>query len=103
MYLYNTSFHADSSVAETFIAWLKTIFIPEAMSSVLFSEASLGKILLEIEPGTSSYTLQFKARELDRAREWNHTIGNSLRSVIVKKFGGKVVFFVTFIEIIDHE
>lgn len=103
MYLYNTSFHADSSVAETFIAWLKTIFIPEAMSSGLFSEASLGKILLEIEPGTSSYTLQLKASELDRAREWNETIGNSLRSVIIKKFGGKVVFFVTFIEIIDHE
>ncbi len=103
MYLYNTSFHADSSVAETFIAWLKTIFIPEAMSSGLFSEATLGKILLEIEPGTSSYTLQLTASELDRTREWNDTIGNSLRSVIVKKFGGKVVFFVTFIEIIDHE
>ncbi len=103
MYLYNTSFHADSSVAETFIAWLKTIFIPEAMSSGLFSDTTLGKILLEIEPGTSSYTLQLKANELDRAREWNDTIGNSLRSTIVKKFGGKVVFFVTFIEIIDHE
>lgn len=103
MYLYNTSFHTESSIAETFVAWLKTIFIPEAMSSGLFSEASLGKILLEIEPGTSSYTLQLKASELDRAQEWNDTIGNSLRSVIIKKFGGKVVFFVTFIEIIDHE
>ena len=103
MYLYNTSFHTESSIAETFVAWLKTIFIPEAMSSGLFSEASLGKILLEIEPGTSSYTLQLKDSELDRAREWNDTIGNSLRSVIIKKFGGKVVFFVTFIEIIDHE
>lgn len=103
MYLYNTSFHTESSIAETFVAWLKTIFIPEAMSSGLFSEASLGKILLEIEPGTSSYTLQLKASELDRAREWNDTIGNSLRSVIIKKFGGKVVFFVSFIEIIDHE
>ena len=103
MYLYNTSFHTESSIAETFVAWLKTIFIPEAMSSGLFSEASLGKILLEIEPGTSSYTLQLKASELDRAREWNDTIGNSLRSVIIKKFRGKVVFFVTFIEIIDHE
>lgn len=103
MYLYNTSFHTESGITETFVAWLKTIFIPEAMSSGLFSEASLGKILLEIEPGTSSYTLQLKASELDRAREWNDTIGNSLRSVINKKFGGKVVFFVTFIEIIDHE
>lgn len=103
MYLYNTSFHTESSIAETFVAWLKTIFIPEAMSSGLFSEASLGKILLEIEPGTSSYSLQLKASELDRAREWDDTIGNSLRSVIIKKFGGKVVFFVTFIEIIDHE
>lgn len=103
MYLYNTSFHTESGIAETFVAWLKTIFIPEAMSSGLFSEASLGKILLEIEPGTSSYTLQLTASELDRAREWNDTIGDSLRSVIIKKFGGKVVFFVTFIEIIDHE
>lgn len=103
MYLYNTCFHTESSITETFVAWLKTIFIPEAMSSGLFSEASLGKIMLEIEPGTSSYTLQLKASELDRAREWNDTIGNSLRSVIIKKFGGKVVFFVSFIEIIDHE
>lgn len=103
MFIYNTSFHVADGARQVFITWLKAVFIPSALSDGFFRHPVLTRILMEVEPGSTSYALQLYAPELEQAREWESTTGAQLRLSLHKQLGEQVLSFVTFMEILSDE
>ena len=103
MYIYNTSFHVADGVKPIFLTWLKAVFIPAALSDGLFRRPMLTRILMEVDPGSTSYALQLYATDLEQAREWESTTGVHLKLSLHKKLGEQVLSFVTFMEILSDE
>lgn len=103
MFIYNTSFHVTDGAKHLFLTWLKAVFIPAAISDGIFRRPVLTRILMEVEPGSTSYALQFYTSDLAQAREWESTVGSQLKLALHKKLGEQVLSFVTFMEILSDE
>ncbi|MDE6317627.1 MAG: DUF4286 family protein [Muribaculaceae bacterium] len=101
MYLINTSFHAERSVADAIMEELRSGLMSKMEASTLFTGLLMAEILVEVDPECKSFTLQGMSGDLDKAVEWLHTEGASCLSELHKRYGQKVVFFTTPMKIIQ--
>ena len=96
MFVINTSFHVHKSIEDSFLIWLKEIFIKSALCDDAFSDVTLMRLLLEVQEDSSSFSVGLLSEDLDSAFEWNETKGADLLSELLRQFGSdKVVFFTT--------
>lgn len=98
MYVLNTTFHVHKSVEEAFILWIKKDYIHSALSSGVFCQPSLLRLMLEVQEDSSSFALGLKADDMDVAASWHDNAGAELRRKLYDRFGEKVVFFTTCME-----
>lgn len=101
MYIFNTTYHIESSVKEPFINWLRKIYIPTATRREELSEPQLCRVITEEESGGESFSLQFHVSTPDHLETWYAEIGADLDNAIREKFGDCVLGFNTLLEIID--
>lgn len=98
MIILNTTFHTHVSVSEEFLKWVRTDYVASARESGLLERPVIARLLLEVEPDTASYAVQFSAPTKEVAVEWHDGAGAALRDRLVKRFGMNVVFFTTYME-----
>lgn len=101
MIVYNTTFHADDAFRQQFLDWVKSEFVPRALSSGTLSEPRLTKVLVTGDDNGSSYSLQFRAGSLDDLSRWYEEVGNDLMESLTKKFGNAVAGFSTLLEEVE--
>lgn len=102
MYLINTSFHAERSVADAIIEEVRTGLMPKMQASTLFSQLLMAEILVEVDPDCKSFTLQGLTPDLDKAMEWLHSDGATCFAELHRRYGQKVVFFTTPMQVINQ-
>ena len=97
----NTTFCVDPSVENSFLAWVRETYIPDAVASGIFSSPRLLRIEHEVQPDALTYAVQLTAEHEADARLWHDTgRGFSLRSDIMNRYPQKVLFFSTFMDIL---
>lgn len=101
-YLINTSFHADLGVADALRADVAANLASLANMSGLFSEPLMANILVKADENVESFTLQFKAADLDAAMRWfaPEGVGGQYLASLTAKYGQRIAFFTTPMEII---
>nr|MCU0398295.1 DUF4286 family protein [Cyclobacteriaceae bacterium] len=66
MYLYNVTVGIDKEVELEWVTWMKTEHIPDVLSSGMFVDNKMYKVLHDNEDGTVSYSIQYFAESLDQ-------------------------------------
>lgn len=104
MVLYNTTFVVDSRVIEPFKSWVASAFIPGALECGVFIDPLFTRILPQSmqDDTAESFAVQFKAREMADARNWNDSTGAKLIGDIQDAYHDSVLAFSTFMEIISQ-
>ena len=98
MIVYNTTYHAHTSVNDDFLDWLRREYIPAATRDGRLTEPRLTVVLnAEADDGTN-YSLQFRARSLDTLRAWYESGGDDLVVAMSQRFGHRVAGFSTLLE-----
>ena len=100
MIIYNTTFHVEDDVCDEFIRFMKEIYITQAASGFLH-EPRFARIHAQHEEGGSSFSLQFKVKNVDTLNHWHSIEGQSLQKKLTDKFGNKALGFVTLLEEIE--
>lgn len=102
MYIFNTTYHADSSHIEPFLEWVKNEYIIRATQSKQLSKPQLALIMAR-ENGSdgNNYSLQFKVDSLKILENWYKETGSVLLNELHIKFGHNVSGFSTIMEIIE--
>jgi precorrin-2 methylase len=98
MIIVNTTFVIHKSIEIEFVSWLKEVYIPTALSSKIFSNSILSKILTEVDPESTSYAFQLHCDTLESAQKWHNEIASSLNNRIGHKWGNYALFFTTYME-----
>lgn len=98
MIILNTTFHVHSSVEDKFLRWVRVNYIPQALSSGVLHSPSLARILIDVEPESVSFALQFSAENIDDASRWHDRDGEILRRRLSGVFGDRIVYFTTYME-----
>ncbi len=98
MIILNTTFHVHSSVEDKFLRWVRVNYIPQALSSGMLYSPSLARILIDVEPESASFALQFSAGSIEDASRWHDGNGDVLRRKLSRVFGDRIVYFTTYME-----
>lgn len=100
MHILNTTFHADKTVRSEFLSWLRGVYIQAATSTGLFTNPVLTRVLGNDDPQGTSYALQLTAQSLREAARWHDETAALLRDDMKARFGEKVLFFTTYLEVL---
>ena len=101
MYIYNITTNIEESVAEEWLKWMETIFIPKMLKNNKLKKAVLTKVLITEDMGGVTYSTQYFC---DSAQELKDFIDNDLDSIKNQnqKFTGKFVDFSTQLKVIKE-
>ena len=101
MIILNTTFISADSRLGDFMAWARKVYLPALDAAGIFSGATMARVLAQIEPGTTSVAIQARAASLEEATRWHDETASLLKDDLSARFAGEVLFFTTYMEILE--
>lgn len=101
MIIFNTTFHVEDEILDDYIRFMKETYIATAAGSGFLHEPRFCRIHAQHEESGSSYSLQFKVKNVDTLNHWFTTEGQALQEKLTTQFGNRALGFVTLLEEIE--
>lgn len=101
MIIFNTTFHVEDEILDEYVNFIKNTYILKAANSGFLHEPRFCRIHPQHEENGSSYSLQFKIKNVDTLNYWLSVEGESLQKELTSLFGNKALGFVTLMEEIE--
>ncbi len=101
MIIFNTTFHVEDDIYEQYISYMKDIYITEAANSGFLFEPRFSRIHAQHEKGGTSFSLQFRVKNVDTLNHWFAVQGQELHNKLTTRFNNKAVGFVTLMDEIE--
>lgn len=101
MVLLNTTFHVHVTVQKAFVDWLREEYQAAALATGFLTEPQLARVMGGDDPEGTSFAYQLKAPTLAHAKRWHDADAAKLRDDMTKRWGQKVLFFTTYLSIVD--
>lgn len=98
MIIFNTTFHVEDEVCDDYIRFIKETYVIRAVNSGFLHEPRFARIHAQHEESGTSYSLQFKVKNVDTLNHWYATEGEILQKELTTRFGNKALGFVTLLE-----
>jgi hypothetical protein len=98
MLLYNVTVGIDKEVEDEWLHWMKTEHIPEVMSTKLFSDFKIYKVLHDQDEGSISYSVQYFAQTLDHVNFYFEKFAPAILEKLRLRFKDKHVAFMTLLD-----
>ncbi len=98
MLIVNTTYHVAEASETSWKTWVKTVYIPAVTKSAQLVNPRLFRLMVEEEPGTKHYALQFEVADLSTLEAWFECDGKQLQQCMGKEFSEKVLGFTTLME-----
>lgn len=98
MIIFNTTFHVEDKVCNDYIRFIKDVYIIKATNSGFLHEPRFARIHAQHEESGTSYSLQFKVKNVDTLNHWYAIEGEALQKELTSLFGNKALGFVTLLE-----
>lgn len=101
MIIFNTTFLVEDDILDNYIRFMKETYIATASDSGFLHEPRFCLIHSQHEESGSSYSLQFRVKNVDTLNHWFATEGQALQTELTARFGNKALGFVTILEEIE--
>jgi hypothetical protein len=98
MFLFNNTIGIDRVVEQQWLSWMKETHIPAVMSTGLFTEFKMYKVLHENEDDTVSYSIQFFSPTLSKVQQYLEKFAPAHSTELQKEFKNRHVAFRTLLE-----
>lgn len=98
MIIFNTTFHVEDELCDDYIRFIKETYVIRAVNSGFLHEPRFARIHAQHEESGTSYSLQFKVKNVDTLNHWYATEGEALQKELTARFGNKALGFVTLLE-----
>lgn len=102
MLIYNTTYVVENQKITVWKKWIDDIHIPFMRKTGKFTSPQITKILFPDNGETTSFSVQFKIKNLESLGIWSELYAEQLQHDITKRFGKDVLPFSTVMEIIEE-
>lgn len=99
MYIYNVTVSIDKELAEEWLNWMKTIHIPDVLSTGYFTENKICKVLHVSDDG-ETYSIQYTFNTMEDIEDYQKNHAPRLQAEHSKRYEGKYAAFRTLLEIV---
>ncbi|MGY6520826.1 MAG: DUF4286 family protein [Mongoliitalea sp.] len=100
MYLYNVTVNVEKEMEEEWLDWMKSVHIPDVLSTGMFLENKLFKIMHDSEDGSLNYSVQYFAESMDHIMNYQRNFAPQLQAETQKKYGDRLVIFRTLLKLV---
>lgn len=100
MIIYNVTIKVDNDVADVWVAWMKNEHIADVLSTGLFADARLSRLLEQDDSEGTTYIAQYFADSMDQYLAYIDKHAIAMREKGFKAFGGKFAAFRTVMEVL---
>jgi hypothetical protein len=98
MIIYNVTSSVDKDVAEDWISWMKDKHIPDLLSTGLFVDYRILKVLNHEDDKTFSFAVQYISNSMHDVEEYLRKYAPILRDHVQRRYGEKVLSYRTLLE-----
>ena len=100
MIIYNVTLKVEKSVADSWVYWMKAEHMPDLMSTDLFIDCRLCRLLEQDEEDGVTFAAQYFCDGMEEYNEYIEHHADKMREKANKLFGGKFVAFRTIMEVL---
>ena len=100
MIIYNVTVKVEKSVADSWVYWMKAEHMPDLMSTDLFIDCRLCRLLEQDEEDGVTFAAQYFCDGMEEYNEYIELHAEKMREKAFKIFGGKFVAFRTIMEVL---
>ena len=101
MLIVNTTYHVSETIEEEWKEWVCKEYVPLVIAPDILVRPRFHRLLVENEPGSQSYALQFEVKDLNTLESWFQNHAEKMKRTQSEKFQEKVLGFTTVMEVID--
>jgi hypothetical protein len=98
MLLYNETIGIDKDIEQAWLMWMKSFYVPLIMSTSLFSEIKIYKVLHDNDDGNVSYSVQCFSPSIEQIQQYLDIYAPKIADELLKTFANKHVVFRTLLE-----
>jgi len=98
MIIYNVTVKVDNDVAAAWVEWMKSAHMADVMSTGLFVDCRLCRLLEQDETEGMTYTAQYFLTDMGQYEQYIALHSGNMREKGFKLFGGKFAAFRTVME-----
>lgn len=102
MIVYNVTINIDADAHDEWLAWMKDEHIPEVMSTGLFTDSRMMKVLAD-DDGGITYAIQYTAADMAHYERYRAEHAPRLQAKTQERYGGRFVAFRTLLEVVQPE
>lgn len=99
MFIYNVSIKILPEIETEWLIWMKTVHMDEVISTGMFDDASLYKLLDPVDDDGITYIAQYKTSSEDRYNTYINQFAQGLRNKGYEKFGNQFIAFRTILKV----
>ena len=101
MILYSITVSIDPIVAEEWLNWMRSVHIPEVMSTQCFTESRISKILVDDE-NDISYSIMYVCPNQELMDEYTRKHAPRLQKDHSQRYEGRFAAFRTLLNVIEE-
>jgi len=99
--LYNVTINIDTEVHDEWLEWMKKIHIPEVLSTGLFIDNKIFKIISTEENEGHTYSIQYFLRSKNDYENYMKQFAPKLQAAHSEKYKDKFAAFRTIMELVE--
>jgi hypothetical protein len=101
MIIYNITIKVDASIADKWLTWMKEEHITDMMSTGLFSDYRLCRLMEQDESDGVTFVVQYHSDSIENYQSYVSEHAARMRKKSEDKFGNKFAAFRTVMEMIN--
>lgn len=87
---------------DEWVTWMKEIHIPDVMSTGMFLEYRMCRLLGMDEPDGITYAIQYYCQNIDTYNLYQNHFANKLQADHAARYRGRFVAFRTLLEVVEN-
>lgn len=101
MIVYNITIKIHTAIESEWLVWQKQEHIPEIMSTGLFTENKIFRLLEHDEADSITYVMQYFSHSLENYNSYIEKFALPLRQKAISKWGDRFIAFRTIMELVQ--
>ena len=99
MIVYNVTVSIDADAHEEWLQWMKTVHIPDVMSTGLFLDNRICRVLTD-DPAEFSYAIQYTCADMSTYEIYKALHAPAMQRKHTERYDGKFAAFRTLLEVV---
>ena len=101
MIIYNVTVKINTDIHNEWLAWMKTVHVPDVMKTGYFISNQIARVLGQDESDGITYAIQYICSDMKGLHEYTINEAPALQKKHTERYQGKFVAYRTLLEIIN--